>query len=458
MESDEYDADGNEDDSDDDSDDDSNHTSTRPPLTEGESDWTFPQFTPIKVFQRMSDEHGENVGVDLECSFLKPLAPLKGPPRHHVQYRRNYMKIKGKYLLNRRGQRPSPGEWLYLNHPETGARMKVEAVGLRLRGVLGDEDGVDADLCLFDSKRLYIGNGSYFVPTRPSNSEAPGDPILYGYSTGHFDRHRVKYQEVSFDHHQFRKATPNNGSRRKAQTFHRVAIDVKALVGQEEITLASRTSGPLETRGRCPKSFESCNKNNPHHNRRKPQTREDGRKKKEQMRAANKKKGSNKVKKAESGEATPSGRTRRQLRSIAAQPTATSSVPTLTFEDSTQTSTLGYSSPSPAMETEEVSYVPDHEQVLRGLASTYQSPPFERQMEEFEDDNLGGLFKGDSEQTGALPAHRSRGGPPMHPSHGLVANTGHRSTATKHSARANPDVSRVPGLENFLANPNYHSR
>lgn len=335
----------------------------------------------------------------MESWWDKVLGFMEDPPRH-IQYRRNFMiTTRVRYMLVYQRCPPEPEDQLYLGHPETGERMIVQTLGVRLRGVIDDEDGAFAEVCHLTPQRNPIGP-PVFKSLRPSNGEELSDPILWGPSTGHFDKERVKRQVASFDHYQFRKATPNNGARRKQQALHRVVHDLIAIVStpddpnQEEIRVASRTSSALETRGRCPKSFEPFDKSNPHHNRRKPQTADDRRQKKLKTRAANRKKASGMVSRADSRAAPRPERTRSQrryLRAIAAQPPAPSTVPTLSHSDSTRTNTVGRASPSPPIGTQDGSYMPDRSQAVLGLANTGRLSRYLGQTHLLDEDNRDDL-------------------------------------------------------------------
>lgn len=434
----EYDADENGASSEDKSADGSSEVLTDPMDEGGKMEWKRPRFGLTKNVRRMFDKHGNAVGIEIECGFNKDLGHVESQPPYYVQYRRNYFNIKAKYLVITRSQ--DTYDRLYLPDLVTGLSRIVVALVMSIRGVIGDEDGPAAELRVFTPKRKDIGTPTS-VRVRPSNGEEPGDPILYEYTTGHFDKERVRHQEVFFQRHQFRKATPNNGCRRREQQFHRVVVEVNAIVGtpethdQQEITVASVASDLLVTRGRCPKSSEPYDKTNPHHSRRKPQTPDDRRKKKLKERATNEKKDSGRVRKVESSEAPLSGRTRSQWRNIAAHPTASPTVPTLTNDASSRTSTVARSSPELANRTQEHPYVPGHHQAMLGLGSIGQLPPLKEWTDPFEGDDHGDLFNGTAGSTEALHAEyqgsqRSSVEQLMMLSHSSLANTGNATAAT----------------------------
>lgn len=434
-------------------------------VRKGDLEWTRPQFGPTKIYHEMTDKHAEKVGVDIDSWWEKDLGFIEQPP-HHVQYRRNFLiTTKSKYMLVSR-RCPEPEDWLYLKSPTTGKLMMVQALGMRLRGVLDEENGVFAEVLHLNNKRDRIGI-PMFKQLRPSNGEGRGDPILWRRSTGHFDKERVKIQVASFDHYQFREATRNNGARRKQQTFHKIVHDLIAVVGtpeqsnQEEIRVASRTSGALETRGRCPKSFEIYNKSNPHHNRRKEQTADDRHQKKLKARAANNRKDLDKSRRPEHKAGIPPPRTRsqrRQLRTIAAQPEVSSIVPALSHDDSTRTSTVGSSSPNPAMGTQEVSYVPNHDQGMLRLDLWGPDPPIKQGTDFHGVEECDGRFHEASEslpQFDSEPWNHTEPATSPLPIHFTDAANG--STVATHHALGS-SMEPMPSVEEYQSTPHLHRR
>ena len=236
---------------------------------------SFCRFGRTISWETLYDSHGQAVPAAIYARFSKKY--LKDDTRSqpcHIIYRRNYFAITMSYtLITPTGYKDGN---LYVH--EQNVRYSVKALGLRLRAVKNHEHGEDVPISVFTAKR---GPPIHPPPSleQKMQPDIPGLSNVYSESTGHGSstQHCPIYH--TFPRLQFRKATENNGVRRKGQSFFRVVIDLRAsIVGQsgerEWVKIASTMSGPLLVRGRCPNSFEPYDPNN---KKRKPPKKQYGR-------------------------------------------------------------------------------------------------------------------------------------------------------------------------------------
>ena len=237
-------------------------------------------FDDTKSWCSFYDREGLVVPVEISCKFTKQY----GEDRDYwIFYRRNYFAVSCSFSF--KPPSSNSGSRLYLGRPEEAHRQPVQALAMRMRGTVNSEDGRDVEIVVFNTKRRPIGKPE-MEKMKPN---MPGYSRVYHKSTG----------EASYDHtlppgrhypcsnhtflrNQFRLATQNNGARRKDQEYYHIVIELMAevaapgSVSKQWIRVASRVSGPILTRGRCPQSFEKYDPNNPDHGRRRPRRDDHG--------------------------------------------------------------------------------------------------------------------------------------------------------------------------------------
>ena len=225
----------------------------------------FSVTTPWRV---LYDRRDQAVPCSVHAKFAREyLEDRTNHPPHHIIYRRNYFAISVDYTL----APPTGSAKGNLFVCDDNTRHRVRALGIRVRAAKNHEHGEDVAVSVFTAKR-----GPPINPAPPLEQKmqpnVPGNSSVYAESTGHGSDalHRPIYH--TFPRLQFRKATDNNGMRRKGQSFFRVVVELRALImrgsGEEEwVQIASTVSGPLLVRGRCPNSFEPYD---PKNRKRKP--------------------------------------------------------------------------------------------------------------------------------------------------------------------------------------------
>ncbi len=216
----------------------------------------------------LHDLRGVAVSTDLHANFAKSY--LKGNTTgkaYHITYRRNYFAVAMHYQL-KLPVGPVGGN-LYVI--DGNASHPVTALSMRMRAVKNHEQGEDVALSSFTTKR-----GRPIYPSPPlvqkMQPNMAGSPQVYVESTGHGCSVLDRPIHHTFSHLQYRKATDNNGIRRKGQFFFHIVVElvasfVSASGKEDSLLVASTMSGPLLVRGRCPNSFEP---HNPSNKKRKP--------------------------------------------------------------------------------------------------------------------------------------------------------------------------------------------
>ena len=225
---------------------------THTPLVE-----TLCPFGPTAVRKVLWNSHAQSVPVTIHAKFARQyLEDRAGPQPYHIMYRRNYFAVSINYSLSP-ATRPATG-YLYLN--EQGLHQQIKALGVRTRAVNSKEHGENVPISVFTAKR-----GPPMNPAPPLERELQPNMQrginIYPDSTGHGDDVRHRPIHHTFQRLQFRKATENNGVRRRGQSFYHIVVELRALVigrtgGDEWVKVASTISGPILVRGRCPNSFE----------------------------------------------------------------------------------------------------------------------------------------------------------------------------------------------------------
>ena len=214
-------------------------------------------FSNTTTWRSLFDSNNAAVPVDIDANFTKAYAEDTTADRpHHIMYRRNYFAVSVSYRL-----RPPPGSVdnkLYVR--ELHLRYPIEALLVKMRGVKNNEQGDDVHISVFTAKR-----GPPIFPPPPLEQkmqpkvdiEPRGFPGTSGYGRTVLEGPK----QHTFSRLQFRKATDNNGDRRRRQSFFRVVVELVALIerpagNKERIKIASAISGRLLVRGRCPNSFK----------------------------------------------------------------------------------------------------------------------------------------------------------------------------------------------------------
>ena len=236
---------------------------------------TFCPFGPTAACKILYDTHGQSVPVTIHAKFARQYLENRGDRQpYHIMYRRNYFAVSINYSLSP-PTGPANGN-LYLN--EQGLHQRVKALGVRMRAVKNKEHGEDVPISVFTAKR-----GPPMNPAPPLERELQPNmqrgTKIYSDSTGHGDDVRERPIHHTFQRLQFRKATENNGVRRRGQSFYHMVVELRASVigrngGDEWVKVASTISGPLLVRGRCPNSFEPYD---PTNLKRRPQKTQKGR-------------------------------------------------------------------------------------------------------------------------------------------------------------------------------------
>ena len=220
-------------------------------------------FGETKTWVPLYDSSSERVSVVLHASFKNEYSEDdKAKPRHHIVYRRNYFGVAMKYTL-KSAEESMRGRLHFL---DGSSENFVDGLSVRMRAVKDFEEGEDIPLSVFSPKRGTPINPPPHLEQR-MQPDMPGHCHVYDESTGYSQNITDLPDSHDFLRLQFRKATPNNGKRRKGQTFFRVVGELWATViesshKETSIKIASTISGPLLVRGRCPNSFEPYNPNN----------------------------------------------------------------------------------------------------------------------------------------------------------------------------------------------------
>ena len=229
---------------------------------------SFCPFSVTTPRRTLYDRHNQVVPSAIHADFAREyLEDRVNSPPHHIIYRRNYFTVTINYTL---APPTEPAKGNLFVHDEK-ARHRVRSLGVRVRAAKNHEYGEDVPISVFTAKR-----GPPINPPPPLEQRMqpnmPNVSSVYVESTGHGSNvlHRPIYH--TFPRLQFRKATDNNGMRRRGQSFFRLVVELRALImaesGSEEwIQIASTVSGPLLVRGRCPNSFEPYD---PRNRKRKP--------------------------------------------------------------------------------------------------------------------------------------------------------------------------------------------
>lgn len=193
--------------------------------------------------------------------------------RHHVMYRRNYFKVEGQYCLTTIGKKTGQ---LYVNLD--GDIVPVEAVCATVRGVINGDLAKEMDISTFTTRRKKLDEGPLTFPLSPSNAE----PVFEESTAGNGPNKLGTWLRM-----QWRRATENNGARRAKNSSNynivmRLMVQVRgrnsrrqrreagSSPGTKLIDIGYCMSGPIQARGRCPKTFEKYDPTNVDHKRRRP--------------------------------------------------------------------------------------------------------------------------------------------------------------------------------------------
>ena len=193
--------------------------------------------------------------------------------RHHVMYRRNYFRVEGQYCLTTTGTKTGR---LYVNLD--GDTVPVEAIYATVRGAVDGDLAREIEISTFTTKRKKLDQRPLTLPLTPSNAE----PVFEESTAGNGPNELGTWLRM-----QWRRATENNGARRakNSSNYHivmRFMVQVRARQsrrqqreagsspGTELVNIGYCMSGPIQARGRCPKTFEKYDPTNVDHKRRRP--------------------------------------------------------------------------------------------------------------------------------------------------------------------------------------------
>ena len=188
-------------------------------------------------------------------------------------YRRNYFRVEGQYWLNTTGRETGR---LYVSLD--GDVVPVEAVCATVRGAIDGDLAREIEISTFTTKRKKLDQRPPTLTLTPSNAE----PIFEESTTGNGPNEVGTWLRM-----QWRRATENNGARRakNSSNYHivmRLMVQVRARqsrqqqrvagssLGTEMVNIGYCMSGPIQARGRCPKTFEKYDPTNVDHKRRRP--------------------------------------------------------------------------------------------------------------------------------------------------------------------------------------------
>ncbi len=223
---------------------------------------------------QLFDEDGNHVEVVVRATTAQEHGEetLNGH-RHHVMYRRNYFKVEAQYWLTATGKKTGR---LYVNL--RGHMVPVEAVCATVRGAVDGNLTKEIEISTFNTRRAKLSRGPLTLPLTPSNAE----PVFEESTAANGSNELGTWPRM-----QWRKATENNGARRakKSSTYNIVMpfmVRVRtrdssrqqrgagSSAGTELVKIGYCISGPIQARGRCPKSFEEYDPTNVDHKRRRP--------------------------------------------------------------------------------------------------------------------------------------------------------------------------------------------
>ena len=227
-------------------------------------------FNRSTVEYEMYDSKGFPVQGELYAAFTsKFLIDTKACEPHYIAYRRNYFGVSVNYKLLL-WQNPSQKTlFIYVN----GVATAVKQLVVRIRAVKDDEDGEEVEIVRHNAKREVIHDPNDQPLEKTMQPYMHGISHVFDASTRYGEKDKVKIPtNHTFPRLQFRKATENNGHRRKDQRYHCIIVELCAAIdhlpGEERLVAVSRTiSGKIVVHGRGPSSHEAPDPNN---RRRKP--------------------------------------------------------------------------------------------------------------------------------------------------------------------------------------------
>ena len=229
---------------------------------------------PYMQSLQLFNEDGERVDVVGKATTTKQFGEeTVNGHRHHVMYRRNYFRVEGQYCLTTTGKKTGR---LYIN--VDGDMVPVEAVCATVRGAIDGDLAREMEISTFTTKRKKLDQRPSTLPLAPSNAE----PVFEESTAGNGPNELGTWLRM-----QWRRATENNGARRakNSSNYHivmRLMVQVRARhsrrqqreagssLGTELVNIGYCMSGPIQARGRCPKTFEKYDPTNVDHKRRRP--------------------------------------------------------------------------------------------------------------------------------------------------------------------------------------------
>lgn len=229
---------------------------------------------PYTQLTQLFNEDGHRVEVVGKATTTKQFGEeTVNGHRHHVMYRRNYFRVEGQYCLTTTGKKTGR---LYVNLD--GDMVPVEAVCATVRGAIDGNLAREMEISTFNTRRKRLDEGPLTLPLTPSNAE----PVFQESTAGNGPNELGTWLRM-----QWRRATENNGARRakNSSNYHivmRLMVQVRARhsrrqrleagssPGTELVNIGYCMSGPIQARGRCPKTFEKYDPTNVDHKRRRP--------------------------------------------------------------------------------------------------------------------------------------------------------------------------------------------
>ena len=229
---------------------------------------------PYTQLIQLFNEDGNRVEVVGKATTTKQFGEeTVNGHRHHVMYRRNYFRVEGQYCLTTSGK--TTGR-LYVNLD--GDTVPVEAVCATVRGAIDGDLAREMEISTFTTKRKRLDQRPLTLQLTPSNAE----PVFEESTAGNGPNELGTWLRM-----QWRRATENNGARRaKNSSNYHIVMCLKVQVrarhsrrqqreagsspGTELVNIGYCMSGPIQARGRCPKTFERYDPTNVDHKRRRP--------------------------------------------------------------------------------------------------------------------------------------------------------------------------------------------
>ena len=225
----------------------------------------FCPFEESRHMNSMFDSNDIPVEGDVHAEFDKTFL-YDSAARHpyYTAYRRNYFAVQVRYQLRFDESSTSTKDPLFVH--DGPDRLRVKHLIVRIKAVRDDFDGEELEIVRYNAQRHVLDPTEAplkhkMQPCMPDHEHA------FNESTK-FKKNKAQYPtNHTFVRLQFRKATENNGQRRKDQRYHRVMAELCAVFnrsnGEECFAVIEQTiSGLIVVHGRGPSSHEVPDPNN----------------------------------------------------------------------------------------------------------------------------------------------------------------------------------------------------